>query len=56
MFWGGPDEIFRADGKYCQLTMIMRKKNAVVTVLAECRDGEALQTAIYEDIYAQLKS
>ena len=55
LFWGGPDEIFRADGKYGQLSMIMRQRDAVVTILAECRDGEALHKAVYEDIYAQLK-
>lgn len=54
LFWGGPDEVFRADGKYCQLSLIMRKKDAVVSILAECRDEEALMKAIYGEIYTQL--
>lgn len=56
LFWGGPDDVFRADGKYCQWSMIMRKKDAVVSFLAECRDSEALHKAIYEEIYEQLKA
>lgn len=54
LFWGGPDEVFRADGKYCQLSLIMRKKDAVVSILSECRDEEALMKAIYGEIYTQL--
>ncbi len=54
LFWGGPDEVFRADGKYCQLSLIMRKKDAVVSMLAECRNSEALHKAICEEIYTQL--
>lgn len=56
LFWGGPDEVFRADGMYCQLTMMLRRKGAVVSILAECRDGQALQKAIWEEIYNQLEA
>lgn len=54
LFWGGADGVFRADGKYGQLCFIDRRKNAVVTLLCENRDGGALMKAIDEDILAQL--
>lgn len=54
LFWGGPEGTFRADGKYCQLSIICRERNAVITLVAECRDSEALMKAIYADIYPQL--
>ena len=34
--------------------MIMREKNAVVSIMAECRDSEALREAIFDEIYPQL--
>ena len=54
LFWGGPEGTFRADGKYCQLSIISREKNAVITIVAECRDGKALQDAIFEEVFPQL--
>ena len=54
LFWGGPEGTFRADGKYSQLSIICREKNAVITVTAECKDGEALMQHIFTDIYPQL--
>lgn len=54
LFWGDRYGVFRADGKYSQLSMIMREKNAVVSIMAECRDGDALREAVFTEIYPQL--
>lgn len=54
LFWGDQYGAFRADGKYCQLSIIIRDKNAVVTTMAECRDGDGLRNAIFSEIYPQL--
>lgn len=42
LFWQGAFHSFRADGKYGQLSVILPERNAVVTVVCECRDGEGL--------------
>lgn len=54
LFWGGPRSSFRADGKYSQLSIICREKNAVITVSAECRKGKELMDMIFENLYSQL--
>lgn len=54
LFWGGPHDSFRADGKYSQLSIILRDKNAVISTVAECRDGKALLDAVFEELYPQL--
>lgn len=54
LFWGGPHGSFRADGKYGQYSIIMRDKNAVVTVVAESRATHRLLDAVYACIYPQL--
>lgn len=54
LFWGGPHGTFRADGKYCQLSILCRDRNAVISVVAECRDSRALQEAIFTELYPQL--
>lgn len=54
LFWGGPHDSFRADGKYSQLSIILREKNAVISTVAECRDGKALLDAVFEELYPQL--
>ena len=51
LFWAGPEGSFRADGKYGQFVILMRDKNAVVTVTAESRDAGALLRAVFEEIY-----
>ena len=50
LFWAGPEGSFRADGKYGQFVILMRDKNAVVTVTAESRDAGALLRAVFEDL------
>ena len=54
LFWGGPENTFRADGKYSQLSIISRETNAVITVTAECRNGATLEKAIFDEIFPQL--
>ena len=54
LFWGGPHGSFRADGKYSQISMILRDKNAVISVMAECRNSKILMDAIFEELYPQL--
>ena len=54
LVWGGPENTFRADGKYSQLSIISRETNAVITVTAECRNGAALEKAIFDEIFPQL--
>lgn len=54
LFWHGPHGSWRADGKYCQIISLYPQQQAVATIQAECRDGEALMKAIDEEIYPQL--
>lgn len=54
LFWGGEQNTFRADGKYGQLSILCREKDAVITVVAECREGSALNRAIFDELYPQL--
>ena len=54
LFWLGEHNSYRADGKYCQWSVVLKDKDAVITVTAECRDGERLNRAIFDEIYPQL--
>lgn len=54
LFWGGEAGSFRADGKYGQFVILMRDKNAVVTVVAESRKADQLLHAVFEYLYPQL--
>ena len=54
LFWAGPEGSFRASGKYGQSVILLRDKNAVITVTAECRDSKSLLSAVFEEIYPQL--
>lgn len=54
LFWGGEHGSFRADGKYGQFSILMRDKNAVVTIVAESREADKLLTAVFQHIYCQL--
>lgn len=54
LFWRGPHDSFRADGKYCQWSIVLKEKNAVITVVAECRKGRELSEILWEEIYPQL--
>lgn len=54
LFWRGEYNSYRADGKYSQISMILPDKNAVVSVVAECRDGERFMRAVYNLVCAKL--
>lgn len=54
LFWMGPHGSFRADGKYGQYTIVIPEKNAVISVVAECRQQNLLHRAIFETVYPQL--
>lgn len=54
LFWRGEHNSFRADGKYSQITMILQDRNAVVSLVAECRKGEELMQALYNLVCAKL--
>ena len=54
LFWRGEYNSYRADGKYSQISMILPDKNAVVPVVAECRDGERFMRAVYDLVCAKL--
>lgn len=54
LFWTGDENSYRADGKYCQWSIVFEDKNAVITIVAECRDGEMLKNLVFEELYPQL--
>lgn len=54
LFWRGEYNSYRADGKYSQLSIVLPDKNAVVSVVAECRKGEMLMRSLYDDVIAHL--
>lgn len=54
LFWRGEYNSYRADGKYSQLSIVLPDKNAVVSVVAECRKGELLMRSLYDDVIAHL--
>lgn len=54
LFWGGPHNSYRADGKYCQWSIIVKEKDAVITLVSECRKGEELADVLWQEIYPQL--
>lgn len=54
LFWCGPEGSFRADGKYGQFSIVLREKDAVVTITAESRQADRLLAAVFSEIYPQL--
>ncbi|MCI8441507.1 MAG: serine hydrolase [Provencibacterium sp.] len=54
LFWRGEYNSYRADGKYSQIAMVLPDKQAVVTTVAECRQGEAFMQALYTHICSEL--
>ncbi len=54
LFWMGPHGSYRADGKYGQYTIVIPEKNAVISVVAECRRQDSLHQAIFDYIYPEL--
>lgn len=54
LFWRGKYNSYRADGKYCQFSIVLPDYHAVISVVSECRKGKELMNAIYEDLCVQL--
>ena len=54
LFWRGEHNSYRADGKYCQWSVVIPEKDAVVSIMAECREGEKLNRMLFDEIYPQL--
>ncbi len=54
LFWRGEYDSYRAHGKYEQVSMVIPKKNAVVSLVAECRNGEVMMRALYDFVVAKL--
>lgn len=54
LFRLGKYHSFRADGKYCQWSIVLPDQNAVVSVAAECREGKMLMNAVNDHICARL--
>lgn len=54
-FWGGPYGTFRTEGKWGQVSLFSREKNAVITVVGDCRrNTKQLNHAIYHCLFPQL--
>ena len=54
LFWRGEYNSYRADGKYSQISIILPDKNAVISLVAECRQGKELMRAVYDLICTKL--
>ena len=54
LFWRGEYDSYRADGKYGQFSIILPGKNAVVTLVSECRKTDELMRTVYDLICAEL--
>jgi len=54
LFWGNERGDYMAFGRYEQLIIILRDKNAVITTTAECREDGAVLKAVLETVYPQL--
>ena len=54
LFWRGEYNSYRADGKNSQISMILPDKNAVISLVAECRQGKELMCAVYDLICTKL--
>lgn len=54
-FWRGPENTFRTEGKWGQISLCSPEKNAVITLVGDCRQStEALDRAVYGCLLSQL--
>ncbi len=53
-FWRGEYNSFRADGAYCQWSVVFPDHDAVITITAESRRGDLMTRAFYDELAAQL--
>ena len=54
LFWRGPYNSFRADGKYGQLAIVLPDKDAVIAINAESRDAGSMTKRCMDVIVPQL--
>ena len=54
LFWRGPHDSYRADGKYGQYVYVLNKEQAVIAVNSESDDAGKIQDAVWEYIYPQI--
>lgn len=54
LFWRGPYDSYRADGKYGQLAIILPKRHAVIAMQAESRDASSMMDCCMDTIVPQL--
>ena len=54
LFWRGPYNSFRADGKYGQLAIVLPEKDAVIAINAESRDAGSMMKRCMDVIVPQL--
>ena len=54
LFWRGPYDSYRADGKYGQFAIALPEKNAVIAINAESRDAIGMMNCCMDVIVPQL--
>lgn len=54
LFWRGPYDSYRADGKYGQFAIELPEKNAVIAINAESRDAISMMNCCMDVIVPQL--
>lgn len=56
LFWRERENAYLADGKFCQWTLVLPNRNAVISLTGEVRDHKNLKKILYRDIVSQLKT
>ena len=56
LFWRERENAYLADGKFCQWTLVLPDRNAVISLTGEVRDHKNLKKILYRDIVSQLKT
>ena len=56
LFWRDRENSFLADGKFCQWTLVLPDRNAVVSLTGEVRDYKALKKILFRNIVSQLQT
>lgn len=54
LFWRGPYDSYRADGKYGQLSIVIPQKETVIAINAESRDATGMMNCCMDVIVPQL--
>ena len=56
LFWRDRENSFLADGKFCQWTLVLPDRNAMVSLTGEVRDYKALKKILFRNIVSQLET